>query len=101
MDPFAELAKLSREAAPTDLPALLGKVVTIEAQLRLRLAQPQVAETIGADQGLAIDIAAKRLGVSERWLYRNHARLPFARRIGRRLVFSAVGLDRYLAKGGR
>lgn len=50
----------------------------------------------------ALDIAevAKRTGMSRPWLYREAraGRLPFARRIGRRLSFDEVGLARWLAR---
>jgi len=39
--------------------------------------------------------AATQLGVSVSWLYRRSSKLPFVVRIGRRLLFSARGLDRW------
>jgi predicted DNA-binding transcriptional regulator AlpA len=47
---------------------------------------------------LSADAAADRLGMSKVWLYRNAARLPFARKVGRSLRFDAAGIDRWLAR---
>ena len=43
--------------------------------------------------------AAKRIGMSVGWLYKNASRLPFTRRVGpRTLRFSADRIRRYLAR---
>ena len=57
-------------------------------------------ETNGSepDQLLTIDKAAELLSVAKRWLYDNHHRLPFTRRIGRQLRFSLRGLQRHIAR---
>ncbi|MCP3995678.1 MAG: helix-turn-helix domain-containing protein [bacterium] len=47
------------------------------------------------DENLSAAEAAKRLGVSRSWLYSNAHGLPFTRHIGRRVLFSAQGLDRW------
>lgn len=47
---------------------------------------------------LDADAAAERLGMSKVWLYRNAARLPFARKVGRSLRFDAAGIDRWVAR---
>ena len=42
--------------------------------------------------------AAKLLSVSEDWLYRNAKKLPFARKLGPKMLrFSTVGIQKYLA----
>jgi predicted DNA-binding transcriptional regulator AlpA len=46
---------------------------------------------------LDIHEAAVRAGMSEAWLYRHHGTLPFAKKIGRKVVFSEQGLARWLA----
>lgn len=49
------------------------------------------------DQLLGVEEAARRLGVSTDWLYRNAAKLPFAVRLGpRQLRFSSRGIERYI-----
>lgn len=47
---------------------------------------------------LKVDEAAARLGMSREWVYRHGKTLPFARRIGRSVRFSAGGIDRWLAQ---
>jgi predicted DNA-binding transcriptional regulator AlpA len=51
----------------------------------------------GLRQARNLDIteAATRLGISKDWLYRHASELPFALRIGRRLVFDSVALERW------
>jgi excisionase family DNA binding protein len=48
---------------------------------------------VEADKNLSVDQAARQLGVSRDWLYKN--KLPFKVRIGRRVLFSARGLERW------
>jgi hypothetical protein len=43
-------------------------------------------------------VAAVRLGVSPDYLYRNHRRLPFTRRMGRSLRFSSAGIEQYIRR---
>jgi predicted DNA-binding transcriptional regulator AlpA len=46
---------------------------------------------------LDIDEAAKLLSVSEDWLYHNLKKLPFARKLGPKMVrFSHAGIIRWL-----
>jgi excisionase family DNA binding protein len=51
------------------------------------------------DRNLSVGEAARVLGVSERYVYRNAKRLPFVRE-GRRLLFPARRLAQYQARGG-
>jgi hypothetical protein len=93
-DLFAELDKAIRAAMPEDLPALAGRLREAEllAEMRLRLAPP-APNTAPQDENLSAEKAAQRLGVSTDWLYKTD--LPFKVRIGRRVVFSARGLERW------
>jgi excisionase family DNA binding protein len=50
---------------------------------------------------LAVNAAAERLGVSTDYLYRHQDEFPFTRRIGRKLLFSSLGIDAYLKKKER
>jgi predicted DNA-binding transcriptional regulator AlpA len=50
------------------------------------------------DTMLTIQEAAQRLRRSTKWLYRRARTLPFARRVGRSLVFSRAGLEKWVAK---
>lgn len=50
------------------------------------------------DEAVDVRAAAKLIGMTSTWLYRNAKKLPFTRRIGpRTLRFSVAGIRRYLA----
>ena len=52
-----------------------------------------------ADRLLTVTEAARRLGVSTRYVYGHAAKYPFARRLGpKTLRFSERGLERWLAR---
>lgn len=80
-----------------DLPELIGRLVSVEERVRLRLRHGLRGADADAssDENLSAVDAARRLGVSPDWLYRNVRRLPFALKIGRRVVFSSNGLERW------
>ena len=81
--------QLSRE----ELPRLLGELEEIRFTAIARLTPaPSMAPP---DEFLDVDEAACRLRVSKDYLYRNHAQLPFTRRMGRSLRFSARGIEEY------
>jgi predicted DNA-binding transcriptional regulator AlpA len=49
------------------------------------------------DEWVDIETAAKLMGVSPEWIYHNRKTLPFASKIGRRLLrFSRVGLQQWM-----
>jgi len=55
-------------------------------------------ELTAEDRLLSAEDAAKLLSVSTDWLYRNGKKLPFARKLGPKLLrFSAIGIEKYLA----
>ena len=87
-------------ASPVDkIPAAIGELERIKVTLWSRLAQPERQEE---DRLLSIVEAMSRTGMSRTWLCRNAAagNLPCARKVGRRLLFSSVGLARWLAARG-
>ena len=53
-------------------------------------------ESTVADRLLDVKEAARLLGKSPDWLYRRKSTLPFCRRIGRSVRFSAKGIERYI-----
>ncbi len=74
--------------------ALLAQLATLQAPLLARA-------LVGGggrdpDELLPVDVAAKRLGLGEGWLYRHAATLPFTVRVGRQLRFSARRLEAYI-----
>lgn len=82
--------------------ALLIELAPLQAALVARLSAPAPvvpASRADADRLLLPREAAERLGVTVRWLYDHAARLPFARRLSRKVLrFSEVGLGNWLAR---
>jgi excisionase family DNA binding protein len=82
---------------PTDqLAAFLGELETVRITALARITTPAVE----AKQDSLLDVteAAKRMHCSQDYLYRHSHRLPFARRVGRKLLFSSNALDSFLIK---
>ena len=84
--------------APTDAAAILAKVDGLASILRLAAAAPEPnGERLVRDDGpLSAAEAAKRTGMSTRWLWKHADTLPFARRIGRAVRFSPAGIEKWL-----
>jgi len=87
---------LAKNLAPEQLPYFLGELEAVRVTALARIASPAVETR--PDQLVDVGSAATRLRCSKSFLYHNHRRFPFARRIGRRLLFSSAGLDSYLKK---
>jgi excisionase family DNA binding protein len=84
------------DLAPDDARALLAQVVALQVPLLVQaLAGGRSASE--PDELLTVDVAARRLGLSEDWLYRHAGRLPFTVRVGRQVRFSARRLEAYIA----
>lgn len=90
----AMIARTPAEHLPALLAALNSKTGAIAARLVVERGSPQSAPS-GPDENIDAITAAQRIGMSADWLYKNANRLPFARRIGRRVLFSARGLDQW------
>jgi hypothetical protein len=84
----------AKELPVAELPALLGQIEEIRVTALARLTAPGPAPQ--SDELLDVDEAARKLGMSKDYLYRNHAALPFTRRMGKRLLFSSVGIEKYI-----
>jgi excisionase family DNA binding protein len=84
------------ELPPKALPRLLGEIEEVRCTAMARLTAPALVQSSGSDELLAIEEAAHRLGLSKDYLYRHGKELPFTRRIGRKLLFSALGIERYI-----
>jgi len=85
----------ARELPAGELPRLLGELEEIRCTAMARLAAPAPAQS-QADELLSTPEAARRLGISQDYLYRHHRDFPFTRRVGRRLLFSAMGIEKYI-----
>jgi predicted DNA-binding transcriptional regulator AlpA len=76
---------------------VIGTLESIKFDIWTVQAAP-VPSTPAPSRGLAVGVASERSGMSKDWLYREAraGRLPFARRLGRRVVFDEAGLTRWL-----
>ncbi len=81
---------------PERLPELLGEIEVVRATALMRLSAPGLTATEQKDELLAVDLAAERLGVSQDYVYRHAAEFPFTRRMGKRLLFSSLGIEKYI-----
>jgi hypothetical protein len=90
-----------REMPAERLPELLGELEQVRCTAMARLTAPQPAAP-ALDELLDVAEAARRLGRSENYLYRNKAKYPFTVCDGTRVQFSARGIERYIRqKTGR
>lgn len=82
-----------------ELPSLLGDLEHVKAAATARLwgATPPAVQQAAPDQLLDIKTAAERIGMSVDWLYDNKEKLPFTRRVGGRVRFSAKGIEHYIS----
>jgi excisionase family DNA binding protein len=85
----------ARTLTPEELPRLLGDLEEIRATALTRLTA-LVPAPHPSDELLNVKEAARRLGVSLGYLYHNHSHFPFTRHVGRKLLFSADGIQAYL-----
>jgi hypothetical protein len=85
-----------------ELPRLLGYLREIEAAAIVRLcATPRPHEVAcEPEQLLDVEHAARKLSVSQDYLYRHWKKLPFAQKCGWGLRFSARGIDEYIRHKG-
>jgi len=96
-----DLGDIDVAVIPRDeLPDLLGKVVALEARVRLRLAEAPTMAPAAPDRNLDVAAAAARLNMSKRYLYR-HADELGAVRIGSRILFPERRLARFLDRARR
>lgn len=98
-----ELLEALDTLPPECVPDAIGKLEVAKARLWARLVTAPVGNGRGQGEDRMLDIeeAAARTGMSRAWLYRHKSNLPFAKRIGRKVLFSKAGLTRWLATRGR
>jgi predicted DNA-binding transcriptional regulator AlpA len=95
----AELRALADRVADLDPARVVGELEALKFSVWTSVTAPAPATaTADMSAALGVDAVAARTGMSTQWLYRQAraGRLPFARRIGRRLVFDEAGLRRWL-----
>lgn len=83
-------------SAPEERPALIVGLAARMATLGAGLTTPQPATVEATSVNITIKDAARRLGVSADYIYRNADKLPFLVRIGRRLLANSSALERYI-----
>lgn len=89
------LLQVVRDVPAEELPDLIGQLESIKATAWQRLSAPAQAPR-EHDELLPVEVAAERLGISKDYLYRHSREYPFTRRQGRKLLFSASGIERYI-----
>jgi predicted DNA-binding transcriptional regulator AlpA len=102
-DIAADVHALGDEIERLDAAAVAGRLETLRIRaLQAALALPAGMRPVAPAPSRALDVAAvaTMTGMSKRWLYREAAagRLPFARKLGQRVVFDQVGCERWLAR---
>lgn len=87
--------------AQKELPRLLGQLREVEAAAMAGL-YAQSSNSAATEQEQLIDVeAAKRLNVSEDYLYRNWKKFPFARKYDWGLRFQRAGSENHPAEDRR
>jgi excisionase family DNA binding protein len=89
------------EIPQAELARLLGEVELLKDRLLSRSRAADYGRTKPpdkSDQLLTVEEAAKRLGCSKDWLYRQSKKLPFVLRVGRHLRFSELGIEKYIRR---
>jgi hypothetical protein len=98
VDLFEELAQRTAAAGRSELPALLGRLVELEAHVRLRLAEAPAAGAPIASRVIDADEAARIAGTSKRWLLAHTRGLKFRRDLSRKQPrFDEGGLRAWFA----
>jgi excisionase family DNA binding protein len=87
------------EMRPEQLPELLGELEVVRSTAMMKLTAPISAQP--HDELLSIEQASERLGMSTDYLYRHSKTLPFTRRMGRKLLFSSLGIEQFINRGRR
>jgi hypothetical protein len=88
------------ESVPADkIPIALAQLAAVQTTLTARLLSAPVEHQESEDVNwLSVDQAAAKLGRSPRWFYRNAKRLPFVKRLSRKvLLVSEQGMIRWIA----
>lgn len=93
---FPDLLAAITNAPVAELPHLLGQLREAEACALRRLYVAPAPATAQSERLLDVEETARRLNVSEDYLYRNWKKLPFSRKLDFGLRFSESGLNAYI-----
>jgi excisionase family DNA binding protein len=83
------------------LPAFVTQLAAVLAAAGARLSSAAPTPSLAPARLLTVDEAATCVGMSKDWLYRHKTKLPFTRRVGRKVLFDQAGLARWVAARGR
>src|SRR5262245_31957018 len=99
-DLAAQLRALADHVDDLDVAEVLGELEALRFRLWMTAAPVPAAPVAPASRAPDVAAVAARTAMSRGWLYREAraGRLPFARRLGRRLVFDEATLGRWLAR---
>jgi excisionase family DNA binding protein len=92
--PLQIVLEQARSLPVSQLPRLLADLREVECTALARLSTPSPAPV--AEEWLTVAQASERLHCSRVYLYKNAHTLPFARHLGKKLLFSARGIEDYL-----
>src|SRR3990172_181232 len=102
-DLMADPGKVSLLPAEA-IASLRGELARLDSLLLVRLLQHSNGSggPEAGDRLLSTQEAAAKLGTSTDYLYRHSSKLPFTVRLGRKVLFSEAGIERYIrARMGR
>ena len=93
-DALTDLPRMAAETPAAELPALVGRLAQAQAVALARLTTPPAQDHRPEvqDGNISVAEAARLLGVSKSYLYKNAQALPFMVKIGRRRVCSTSRL---------
>jgi hypothetical protein len=85
------------------IPVLLARLAALQGALAARLLTTSIPAAAPAPEwALTADDVARRLGRSRRWVFRNAKRLPFVRRVSRKVIVAdEAALKRWIASRPR
>lgn len=96
-DLLERLRNIARELPAGELPDFIGELEAVKATAWTRLTVP-ASTCLKHDALLDVATAAGRLGVSSDYLYRHSREYSFTRRQGRKLLFSALGIEKHISQ---
>ncbi len=94
---MTDLEALVSGCAQERLPALVAQLAAAQAAAAARLMLAPTPAPEEPDDTITVAQVARRLGVSKDYVYKNRKSFPFVCTIGRRVVCSARGVEKFLA----
>lgn len=83
----------------SEIPRALGEIERVRVVLWARMMRGGARAPADQDRLLDAAEAASVLNCTRRWLYDHAPGLPFTRRLGGKLRFSAAGIQKYCSEG--